>query len=216
MSAFLEHIETALSLWKEAQAKINDLTENLNAAAQVQQALEAENHKLQDQRALYLREIETLTHSVKQLNEIIKNMEEDHKEFSKVSHIVRMERDNCRLKDHIRILERRIAFYQNTTQSIQETLTQETPIEETPVEETPIEETPTHETPIPETPVAEEKEENIYTEKKIKGVVYYVSQDNFIYTKESDNSVGVQIGTIETLTTGKTKVKWNKKTSKST
>lgn len=47
-------------------------------------------------------------------------------------------------------------------------------------------------------------------EKKIKGVVYYVSDDGDIYIKNDDNSIGELKGKIENLPSGKTKVKWYK------
>jgi hypothetical protein len=48
------------------------------------------------------------------------------------------------------------------------------------------------------------------TEKKIKGVIYYVSDDGDIYTKNDDDSIGELKGKIEHLSSGKTKVKWYK------
>lgn len=47
-------------------------------------------------------------------------------------------------------------------------------------------------------------------EKKIKGVVYYVSNDDDIYMKNEDDSIGELKGKIELLASGKTKVKWYK------
>ena len=264
MSAFLEHIEAVVSLWKDTQTKVNDLNRLLSNATKMHQDLETKYNELQKQTVSYTMEIDTHKHSIKQLNETIRGMEEDHKEFSKVSHIVRMERDNCRLNDYVRILERRIAFYQNNATVVQDTPVQETPVQDTPVQDTPVQETPVQETPVQETPVQDtpvqdtpvqdtpvqetpvqetpvqdtpvqetpvqetpvqencvatesssledtEEETNILTEKKIKGIVYYVSKQNKIHIKETDNSVGVQVGTIETLPTGKTKVKWIKK-----
>lgn len=227
MSAFLEHIEAVVSLWKDTQTKVNDLNRLLSNATKMYQDLEIKYNELQEQTVSYIQDIDTHKHTIKQLNETIRGMEEDHKEFSKVSHIVRMERDNCRLKDHIRILERRIAFYQNNAVEapVQEPPVEEPPVQEPPVQEPPVvEETPVEEPPMEETPVQEppvitesssveesEQDENIHTEKKIKGIIYYVSKQNTIHIKESDGSVGIQVGTIETLTTGKTKVKWIKK-----
>lgn len=47
-------------------------------------------------------------------------------------------------------------------------------------------------------------------EKKIKGVVYYLSDTGDIYIKNDDSSIGELKGKLEYLPTGKTKVKWYK------
>jgi chromosome segregation ATPase len=47
-------------------------------------------------------------------------------------------------------------------------------------------------------------------EKKIKGVIYYVSDEGDIYEKNDDDSIGNLKGKIENLPNGKTKVKWYK------
>ncbi len=47
-------------------------------------------------------------------------------------------------------------------------------------------------------------------EKKIKGIVYYISEENDIYIKNDDSSIGELKGKLEYLPSGKTKVKWYK------
>jgi hypothetical protein len=65
--------------------------------------------------------------------------------------------------------------------------------------------------PNEETPQDDGEDEGIsVVEKKIKGVIYYVSDDGDIYNKNDDESVGEVKGKIEVLLSGKTKVKWYK------
>lgn len=47
-------------------------------------------------------------------------------------------------------------------------------------------------------------------EKKIKGAVYYISEDKDIYIKNEDGSIGPLKGKLDYLPSGKTKVKWYK------
>ncbi len=54
-----------------------------------------------------------------------------------------------------------------------------------------------------------EQEDDQYYEKTIKGVTYYVHTiSKKIYEKTEDDSVGEELGILETSTTGKSKVKW--------
>jgi hypothetical protein len=56
----------------------------------------------------------------------------------------------------------------------------------------------------------DDSEDLSVVEKKIKGVIYYVSDDNDIYERNEDESIGDLKGKIEVLSSGKTKVKWYK------
>lgn len=47
-------------------------------------------------------------------------------------------------------------------------------------------------------------------EKKIKGVVYYLSDDGDIHKKNDDESIGEVLGKLEKTPAGKSKVVWNK------
>lgn len=226
MTTFSETMARLYKLWEQsekdvinAQTNHQDIQKSLEKVQQTNALLTSENQVLQSQ-------IAKMTNEITKLNKTIKDSEDDQKQFTKVSHIITMERENTHLKQQIAILERRVAFYQNQCNELKalsakgpESNDQAIQTEEVS-EETPINVQPEHEQePIQSATEAEvqDREEgdgdedglNV-VEKKIKGVIYYVSDEGDIYDKDEDENIGELRGKIETLPSGKTKVKWYK------
>jgi predicted nucleic acid-binding Zn-ribbon protein len=164
-----------------------------------------------------------LINEITQLKQQVQDAEDYQKQFRKVSHILTMDRENNNFKQQIAILEKRVAFYQNQCTILKGKCT-ETQDKQTETETILVDmETNTYEgtegaeeakdilndSNIPEEEPNEDGDIDV-TEKKIKGVIYYVSNDDDIYVKNEDESIGELKGKIEHLPSGKTKVKWYK------
>jgi len=110
-----------------------------------------------------------------QLKKKIELLEQNYQEFSRVSHVVALEKEIARLRDEVAKLK-------------------EKPPPPKPEQPTPVHVPETSETPAPE---SDEPEEEFY-EKKIKGVVYYVSNlTHKIFQKTEDNDVGSELGILQ-------------------
>lgn len=124
------------------------------------------------------------------LQDITKELEnslEEQRQLLKVSRVVAIEKDNARLRNELQQLETKFQTFKEQHTSINTTSVQIINSEQI----TTIEQ-------------EHEQEEALNVrEKKIKGNIYYVSDDNNVYTKNDDDSIGNMIGKIE----GK-KVKW--------
>jgi predicted nucleic acid-binding Zn-ribbon protein len=189
---------------------------------------------------------EKLEIEINHLKKQVQDVEDDQKQFRKVSHILTMDRENNSYKQQIAILEKRVAFYQNQCNNLKVNDAENKIDKQTETENLMIDmETNTHDIvndnsekdlvddvnaanaenvedavnapnasnasnydTVPEN--SNEDEDIDVKEKKIKGVVYYVSDDGDIYIKNEDNSIGELKGKIEHLPSGKTKVKWYK------
>lgn len=125
------------------------------------------------------------------LQDITKELEnslEEQRQLLKVSRVVAIEKDNARLRSELQQLETKFQTFKEQHTSINTTSVQ---IITNSEQITTIEQ-------------EHEQEEALNVrEKKIKGNIYYVSDDNNVYTKNNDDSIGNMIGKIE----GK-KVKW--------
>jgi hypothetical protein len=160
-----------------------------------------------------------------QLKKKVEDAEDEQKQFRKVSHIITMDRENSNYKQQIAILERRVAFYQNQCNNMkslgdnskidQQTDTNDLESSDNNITtDKPEDNTNKNDEHIEKTH-NDKQEENIDTnitvkEKKIKGVIYYLSDDGDIYSRNDDKSIGEIKGKIEHLSSGKTKVKWYK------
>lgn len=209
-------------LWEQSekqmihtQINLQDLHNQLEEVQQTNASLRNENQALQSQ-------IANMTNEIAKLNKTIKDSEDDQKQFTKVSHIINMERENTHLKQQIAILERRVAFYQNQCSELKslankgpESSEQAIQTEEVP-EEHPftmhkeLEPKQQAQLEVADEQNSEDEEGLNVVEKKIKGIIYYLSDDGDIYDKDEDGTIGQLRGKIESLPSGKTKVKWYK------
>jgi len=229
-----EDVQTHLSLlWDKSQSEKSELnsiiqttTYSLDEQRKLNDVLEKENKDLCHQ----------LLVSKTEVNKLIKKVqdaEDDQKQFTKVSHIINMERENTHFKQQVTILERRVAFYQNQCNELklqlqsQSQILQLTQHTQTCTDDNTHEETSDEPLTSPHQDIeakdkdhndkvsednddSEDSEDLSVVEKKIKGVIYYVSDDNDIYERNEDESIGDLKGKIEVLSSGKTKVKWYK------
>jgi len=109
------------------------------------------------------------------LKQKIELLEQNYKEFSKVSHVVALEKENAKLKSEVEKLKK-------------SSLAPEVVVPPAPPLLPPLEE---------QEPSQSEEDEEFY-EKKIKGVVYYVSsRTNKLYEKTPDDEVGPCVGNLE-------------------
>lgn len=214
-------------LWEKSQEDTTDLRNNLQSTlysldeqCKVNDRLQQENKDLRHQLMMTQREVDKLKVKVQEA-------EDDQKQFTKVSHIINMERENTHFKQQIAILERRVAFYQNqcndlkshqqqvqqqsqTNQATQTCIDDNAHFQQT--DTTDIVNPPDMEGDVNNGEDEEQDDDGgmSVVEKKIKGIVYYVSEDNDIYEKNEDDSIGILKGKIEVSASGKTKVKWYK------
>lgn len=160
-----------------------------------------------------------------QLKKKLADAEDDQKQFRKVSHIITMDRENNNYKQQIAILERRVAFYQNQCSNKKPSndimkIDAQTDTDDLLYEICNDNEQFNHSLTniINISEINNNKETDTITygddinvkEKKIKGVIYYVSDNGDVYAKNDDDSIGELKGKIEILSSGKTKVKWCK------
>lgn len=200
------------SLWEKEQKEKYELIQAIQATqlsldeqCKVSETLHQKNKDLSQQ-------LEVSQKEVNNLRKKVQEAEDDQKQFTKVSHIINMERENTHFKQQIAILERRVAFYQNQCNELKlqsqshmlmNQLTQST--------QTYTDAQIQDETNSVKGESNDEQDDGLsVVEKKIKGVIYYVSDENDIYERNEDESIGELKGKIEVLSSGKTKVKWYK------
>ena len=137
-------------------------------------------------------DIQRLNDQVLSLTKDISRLQEDNAAFSKVSHIIAMEKENAKLRAEIEFLNKRIMNKSlkaaiNVIEEVRNDSQQEL-IKEVPIQE----------------------EEETFYEKKIKGIVYYISEKtSLIYKKNDDEEVGDKVGRLEKTTDKKTKIIWD-------
>lgn len=126
--------------------------------------------------------VDDLTDEIRTLKNNVKKLEDDNAAFSKVSHIIAMEKENAKLKSDIQLLTHRCNILSKRNINIP--------------------------APQPEQPQTEPKNvipsqehmehEETFIEKKIKGIIYYISEDKqYIYEKLEDGDVGKKLGHLE-------------------
>jgi chromosome segregation ATPase len=128
------------------------------------------------------------------LNDLTKELEmsvEEQRQLLKVSRVVAIERENARLRTELQQFEVKFQALKEHQSSTKSQFCSAS-----------IQTASTTQDNTTNTDEQQEEQLNV-REKKIKGVFYYVSDDNNVYTKNNDDSIGDIIGTIE----GK-KVKW--------
>lgn len=204
-------------IWEQSEKEKNNLQEELNKYKTNVDELKKVHVEL-------LKNVETLQYinseyekEVTQLKKKLEDAEDDQKQFRKVSHILTMDRENSNYKHQIAILERRVAFYQNQCSNMKssndviklEQQTDTNDLSHTVSDINTYNDDNNNNTNKPDI-ITYNDDSIIVKEKKIKGVVYYLSDNNDIYTKNIDNSIGELKGRLESLPSGKTKVKWFK------
>lgn len=203
---------------QELQEEVHRYKTNVNEITTVHKELLRKVERLQSTNSDYEKEII-------QLKKKLEDAEDDQKQFRKVSHILTMDRENSNYKQQISILERRVAFYQNQCNNMKSSNDVSKIDEQTDTDDllTIVDDNPStslisnitidNDVSIDnkKTDVITHDDDNINVkEKKIKGVIYYLSDNGDIYMKNDDNSIGELKGKLEHLPTGKTKVKWYK------
>lgn len=149
----------------------------------------------------------------KQLQELMDNvakLKEDNAAFSKVSHIIAMEKENSKLRAEVEFFKSKL----EKNKVIIGTQVSEPTILEIPVhvEEAPVQ-TISQEAPVILEKQVEEAIEEEFYEKTIKGVVYYISEKtSLIYKKNDDEEIGDNVGRLEKIIDNKTKVTKSKVT----
>jgi chromosome segregation ATPase len=139
----------------------------------------------------------------------IDGLEEDRKNFSRVSQIIAMEKENSRLKTEIDTLNSKLQRMMDATKK-QKTILPETKEEEC------NDEVPQPDLSQPnllqptilqaDSELASQTEQSLKI-KKIKGRNYYVSEDNIIYEYMDDASAGKALGCIDKIN-NKLKASW--------
>lgn len=245
--------------------KIKELSDTLENVTNENNIIKLESNKIIKNNILLLKECENNQYTINLLNNDIekykaqiKTSEDDHKEFTKVSHVIMLEKENNKLRiecellknksklvslaekerkenkkecstrhrnnknikpidNNFNIIDQQIDNKLNIIK-IPEKLIEENHLEipeklieanhieiaEKLIEENPIE--------IPEQlesiSIEEEEDIDVY-EKKIKGIIYYISSndDMKIYQKNSNGTIGIQLGFLEKIGE-KRKIKW--------
>lgn len=155
----------------------------------------------------YIKALEQTNKSLKLANESLKNtiqsLEDEKKAFTKVSHIIAMEKENARLKNELDALQARLSRQVDVVSNTS------APTSDSTI--TTVEDIHnfTHETPKSEMLPTKENEQDacdeanddaaltVY-EKKIKGKVYYISStDNTIYERTEDGEIGRRLGVLQ-------------------
>lgn len=208
--------------WENSQTDMLQLREAFQATEQSLLEQRNINHELSNENKDLGMKLASSQKEVEKFKRKVQEAEDDQKQFTKVSHIINMERETTHLKQQIAILERRVAFYQNQCNELkdqkntlclfEEQSTQTETQDVTTVDidtKNEVYNDQEQETNACNTQEDEEDGLNV-VEKKIKGIVYYVSDDGDIYDKNEDESIGQLKGKMEVLSSGKTKVKWFK------
>lgn len=220
MTTFAETMARLHMLWEQSENEMINTQTNLQEMQKSLQEVQQTNASLTCDNQILQSQIAEMTNEITKLNTTIKDSEDYQKQFTKVSHIITMERENTHLKQQIAIMERRVAFYQNQCNDLKVLSTKGPESNEQAVQtEEVYEQTPiTHELEPEQLEAKENEQDEVHedddgvnvVEKKIKGVIYYVSDEGDIYDKDEDETIGQLRGKIETLPSGKTKVKWYK------
>lgn len=172
----------------DLQSQLQTSIEILNVADSKLLKLSEQNNTLTNENQTLSLDLQKANLTIQQLKETISSMEQDKRDFNKVSHVIALEKENSKLRTELETMKT-IVKTQSTA---------------------PSEHSVKYDTEI--TNELEDAEIEVF-EKKIKGNIYYIScQDNStIYTKNDDGTIGPILGHLEKdKTSQKTKVKWNK------
>jgi predicted RNase H-like nuclease (RuvC/YqgF family) len=176
--------DTLKTLTTKLVETINKLTIENNEAMELNNGLKAQ--------------VTSLEARLQDMTKELENSLEEQRQLLKVSRVVAIEKDNARLRTELQQLETKFQLLKEQHASMK------APCATTNVEKVTTVITNEH-VDIHQDKEQEQSQEEALNvrEKKIKGAVYYVSDDNSVYTKNDDDSIGNIIGRIE----GK-KVKW--------
>jgi hypothetical protein len=153
---------------------------------------------------------------VRQLQNDIQGLKDENKSFMSVSTIVSMTNENAKLKQQLALIQKSL-YKRNTPPnnvSNEQPVSSVSSVQEASTLSTVVDQESSHEAPTLSTVVdqestprnVEEDEEVEYFEKKIKGVLYYIDDQDNIYAIE-DGEVGAKVGHYVTKN-DKKKVKW--------
>lgn len=158
---------------------------------------------LADTNARMTTALEEKTQLIIKLESCIKDLEQEKKDFTRVSHVVAIEKENAKLRAEINALKKKM---KDDVPSPEPNHTPTTDTHESPLgTENPVDQ-PTE----PEVTAEESTSEHLEVyEKKIKGKMYFVSSqdDKTVYERKTDGSVGDIVGYLEKHGT-KTKITW--------
>ena len=174
--------------------------------------LEKENLSLSEEQLVHQHRILSIEKTVDDLREQLSNAEEtirrleDEKAaFSRVSQIIAMEKENARLKTELEQLQGKLKQNDVVSKNICDVTTETTEYPTRNSESALSSLTTSEITPF----LINDHGTTAYAEKRIKGTMYYVSQNNVLYEKKDDTSVGPRVGMLTKTKDGKTKVQWD-------
>lgn len=178
---------------------------------------------------------------IQSLQQDISRLQEDNAAFSKVSHIIAMEKENSKLRSEVEMLTKRLSrsrppplpesehklpgnlsnhCLNNGVWCLESVVQQKEPelgnqpnlcLNTGVISTFPVVDPDPLPLPLL-VPDPEEEGESFYI-KRIKGVEYYISEmTSYIYKKEEDDEVGEKVGRLEKTEGNKTKVVWIKET----
>lgn len=213
------HIEDTINHMKsivqnEFSAQLESMIKQIEILTQENSTLKSRNDDL-------------LKHKVR-LETHVENMEEDHRNFTKVSHLIALQNDNSRLSNENKLL---MVQLQNTKIACNNTISNDDAV---PTKKEDISPLPHHEPPNepsnepcdvqeksnqserglqhinrePTLKDASPEQEMIVKKKKIGKNVYYVDSENTVYAKLDDDGVGDKVGQL-VKDNGVTRVVWN-------
>lgn len=123
----------------------------------------------------------------KSLQSQVEKLEDDHRNFTKVSKIIAIENENTKLRLTIEDLKKQINLIKDANKKPE--------ADEVKMNDLVAE---VHE---------EVEDDNINVrEKKIGKVIYYVDDDNKVYIKNNDETIGDNIGVLQRMPDGKLKL----------
>jgi len=160
--------------------------------------LTSENKSVKETNQLLVEQVSSLEVRLKDLSRELENSQEEQRQLLKVSRVVAIEKDNARLRSELQQLESKLQLLKHSQTHI---------VPSPPV----VIPTITHSVTQKENAIGKDTETELdheeealnVREKTIKGIVYYLSDDNNVYEKNDDESIGELLGRID----GK-KVKW--------
>lgn len=145
-------------------------------------------------------QLDTAVEEAHALRGQLTRLEEEHRDFRKVSQLIALEKENSQLKEELRLLMKRLHVVQPPAP------TQTAGPAPVPAPE-----------PLPDPEAWQEEaatsaldlEPSMLQTKKIKGVSYYVHPElRDVYEKGEDGSVGACVGVLEQTAEGKLKMVW--------
>lgn len=176
---FADHIEGAITNY-------NSLTRIHTERVDM---LEAEKSTLLAEKAKLTRDLEDRSNEVSTLKEELAKLREENAAFSRVSHIIAMEKENARLRGEVKTLTERLATAKPASQAPQASQAPPQPLPPTP------------------SPTEDQGDEEFY-EKKIKGAVFFISASTSIVYENVEGEVGQRVGRLDKKD-GKLKVVWD-------